>query len=174
MSGRPGPTYLDIPSDVLNSQIASTELPQLRTPQQPRHSTPSSAAIQQAAAAVQGAKRPLIVIGHGALMTDAAAVVRRLADSAGIPVLCTPMARGVLPDDHPLSATAARTIALGRCDVALLVGAPLNWQLHHGLPPKWSEGVRFVAIDNKLAPYDVSKTEVPYDHQCFLFSRIIA
>jgi 2-hydroxyacyl-CoA lyase 1 len=47
--------------------------------------------------------------------------------SAGVPVLCTSMGRGLLPDNHPLCVNAARGAALRGADVALVVGARLNW-----------------------------------------------
>lgn len=52
-----------------------------------------------------------------------------------------------MPDAHPLSATAARSLAIGQCDVALVVGARLNWLLHFGEPPKWSKDVKFILVD---------------------------
>jgi len=45
----------------------------------------------------------------------------------GLPVLGTSMGRGLLPDDHPLCVNAARSLALAKTDVAVVVGARLNW-----------------------------------------------
>lgn len=68
-------------------------------------------------------------------------------ESTGIPFLPTPMGKGLLPDTHELAATAARSLAIGKCDVALVVGARLNWLLHFGEPPKWSKDVKFILVD---------------------------
>src|SRR5207302_5883135 len=63
------------------------------------------------------------------------------------------MAKGLLPDEHPQSAAAARSYAIGNADVVMLTGARLNWLLSHGRPPLWSEGTRFVQVD-------ISPTEI--------------
>jgi oxalyl-CoA decarboxylase len=60
------------------------------------------------------------------------------------------MAKGVLPDDHPQSAAAARSLALGEADVVVLLGARLNWLLAHGRAPRWAADARFVQVD--IAP----------------------
>ncbi|CAH2057227.1 unnamed protein product [Thlaspi arvense] len=57
------------------------------------------------------------------------------------------MGKGLLPDTHELAATAARSLAIGKSDVALVVGARLNWLLHFGEPPKWSNDVKFILVD---------------------------
>jgi oxalyl-CoA decarboxylase len=57
------------------------------------------------------------------------------------------MAKGLLPDDHPQSAASARSLALARADVVMLVGARLNWLLGHGEPPQWSPDARFIQVD---------------------------
>ncbi|KAA8547763.1 hypothetical protein F0562_004192 [Nyssa sinensis] len=63
------------------------------------------------------------------------------------------MGKGLLPDTHELAATAARSLAIGKCDVSLVVGARLNWLLHFGEPPKWSKDVKFILVD-------ISKEEI--------------
>ncbi|CAN6678083.1 unnamed protein product [Malus baccata var. baccata] len=63
------------------------------------------------------------------------------------------MGKGPLSDTHKLAATLARSLAIGKCDVALVVGARLNWLLHFGEPPKWSKDVKFILVN-------VSKEEI--------------
>ncbi|CAM8988801.1 unnamed protein product [Rhodiola kirilowii] len=63
------------------------------------------------------------------------------------------MGKGLITDTHDLAATAARSLAIGKCDVALVVGARLNWLLHFGEPPKWSKDVKFILVD-------ISKEEI--------------
>lgn len=57
------------------------------------------------------------------------------------------MGKGLLPDTHPLCISAARSAALARADVVLVVGARLNWILHYGRQPKWAENVKFIRIE---------------------------
>ena len=67
--------------------------------------------------------RPLIVIGKGAAQSQADAQLRKLVEATGIPFLATAMGRGVVPDNHPQNVNAARSLALAKADVALIVGA---------------------------------------------------
>ncbi len=64
------------------------------------------------------------------------------------PFLPMSMAKGLLPDEHPLSAAAARSFVLKEADVVMLVGARLNWLLGHGKPPQWAADVQFVQLDH--------------------------
>jgi oxalyl-CoA decarboxylase len=63
------------------------------------------------------------------------------------------MAKGLLPDNHPQSAAAARSFVLAQADVVTLIGARLNWLLGHGKPPQWSATTRFIQLD-------ISPTEI--------------
>src|SRR5438552_18004435 len=67
------------------------------------------------------------------------------------------MAKGLLPDEHPQSAAAARSYAIGNADVVLLAGARLNWLLSHGRAPLWSEGTRFIQIDISPTEFDSNR-----------------
>jgi len=73
--------------------------------------------------------------------------VREFIDKTQLPFLASPMGKGVVPDDHPLSVAAARTYALQNTDVVLLMGARLNWIMHFGLPPRWSDNVKVIQMD---------------------------
>src|SRR5260370_22438092 len=64
------------------------------------------------------------------------------------------MAQGLLRDDHPQSAAAARSLALRRADVVMLVGARLNWLLGHGEAPQWNPDTRFIQVDIAAAEMD--------------------
>lgn len=75
------------------------------------------------------------------------------------------MGRGLLPDDHGSCVNAARSLAIGGADVALVVGARLNWQLHFGEPPKWSPGVKFIMTDVELGARDAGKAQVGEERQ---------
>jgi 2-hydroxyacyl-CoA lyase 1 len=72
------------------------------------------------------------------------------------------MGRGVLPDDHPLSVGAARSLVLQNADLIFLIGARLNWIMHFGLPPRFKEGVRVVQMDISAEEIGTNvPTEVP-------------
>src|SRR5207302_11201310 len=99
------------------------------------------------------AQRPLVILGKGAAYARADEEIRSFIETTGIPFLPMSMTKGLLPDEHPQSAAAARSYAIGNADVVMLAGARLNWLLSHGRSPLWSEGTRLVQID-------ISPTEI--------------
>ncbi|WP_179471212.1 oxalyl-CoA decarboxylase [Mycolicibacterium vinylchloridicum] len=164
VSGRPGGVYLDIPGDVLAQTIdASAGAATLWKVTNPAPSqTPSHEAVLRALELLAGAQRPLIVLGKGAAYAQADRRIRSFVETTGIPFLPMSMAKGVIPDDHQLSAAAARSLAMARADVVLLVGARLNWLLQHGETPHWAGDVKFIQIDIDPTEFDSNQpTAVP-------------
>ncbi|CLZ95134.1 thiamine pyrophosphate-binding protein [Mycobacterium tuberculosis] len=139
-SGRPGGVYLDIPGDVLGQAVeASAASGAIWRPVDPApRLLPAPEAIDRALDVLAQAQRPLLVLSKGAAYAQADNVIREFVEHTGIPFLPMSMAKGLLPDSHPQSAAAARSLAMARADVVLLVGARLNWLLGNGESPQWS------------------------------------
>jgi 2-hydroxyacyl-CoA lyase 1 len=145
--GRPGAVYLDLPNDLITAECAEEAIEfKPRCPDPPRLCADPQA-VQQALAVLRSAERPLVIVGKGAAYARAEVEVRQLIDRTKLPFLPTPMGKGVIPDDHPLSVASARTHALQNADVVFLIGARLNWILHFGLPPRFAPGVRVIQLD---------------------------
>lgn len=162
ISGRPGGCYLDLPTDVLHQTISESEAENLLVAaencrKQEVIEAIGKSDIEKAASLLRHAERPLIVFGKGAAYSRAENALKKMVESTGIPFLPTPMGKGLLSDTHELAATAARSLAIGRCDVALVVGARLNWLLHFGEPPKWSKDVKFILVDICKEEIDLRK-----------------
>ncbi|RVW06139.1 oxalyl-CoA decarboxylase [Rhodococcus spongiicola] len=155
VSGRPGGVYLDLPADVLSASAQRTPPPRIVDPS-PRQ-IPAPESVDRAVALLEQARRPLIVLGKGAAYARADAVIRELVEATGAPFLPMSMAKGLLPDDHPQSAAAARSLVLADADVVVLVGARLNWLLDHGRPPRWSADARFIQLDICAAEFDSNR-----------------
>lgn len=149
VSERPGAVYLDLPAKLLGSVIdletAKKSLVQAVDPSPRRIPAPDS--IARAVDLLAAAQRPLIILGKGAAYAQADEEIRSFVETTGIPFLPMSMAKGLLPDDHAQSAAAARSYAVGHADVAMLIGARLNWLLSHGKGPLWPENTRFVQVD---------------------------
>jgi oxalyl-CoA decarboxylase len=156
VSGRPGGVYLDIPGDVLAQTMAGEDaagtLWKVVDPA-PRQ-VPAPDALDRALELLAGARRPLIVLGKGAAYAQADDEIRSFIEATGIPYVPMSMAKGLLPDDHPLCAAASRSLALRQADVVLLVGARLNWLLQHGESPTWSPDAQFIQIDIEPTEFD--------------------
>jgi len=151
VSGRPGGIYLDLPaklfSQPMNAEAGAKSLVKVIDPAPAQ--LPAPAAVRRALDAIKGAKRPLIVLGKGAAYAQADEAIRALVEKSGIPFLPMSMAKGLLPDTHPLCAGAARSTVLKDADVVILIGARLNWLLSHGKGKTWGEphSKKFIQID---------------------------
>ena len=162
ISGRPGPVYLDLPGDIIMSRIDESKIdypPRVEAPPTP---TVDPALIKKALGTLRSARQPLAIIGKGAAWARAEEQVRRFIDETHMPFLASPMGKGVVPDDHPLSVAAARTYALQNADLVFLIGARLNWIMHFGLPPRFRKDLRVVQLD--IAAEEIGTnvpTEVP-------------
>jgi oxalyl-CoA decarboxylase len=156
VSGRPGGVYLDIPAAVLGEIVpadaGARSLWRIVDPA-PRQ-LPEPAAVDRALDLLADAERPLIVLGKGAAYARADEQIREFVETTGIPYIPMSMAKGLLPDDHPQSAATARSLALRRSDVVMLVGARLNWLLGHGEAPQWDPEARFIQTDIAAAELD--------------------
>ncbi len=155
VSGRPGGVYLDLPAALLAQTIeAGHGKRSLLTVVDPvPRQLPAPDSVQRALALIKGAKKPLILLGKGAAYAQADEDIRALVERTGIPYLPMSMAKGLLPDTHAQSASAARSFVLAEADVVVLVGARLNWLLAHGKGKTWGKPKQFVQID-------ISPTEI--------------
>jgi len=151
VSGRPGGVYLDLPaklfSQVMDAEEGRKSLVKVIDPAPAQ--LPAPDAINRALDQLKGAKRPLIVLGKGAAYAQADDAIRALVEKSGIPFLQMSMAKGLLPDTHPQSAGAARSMVLKDADVVMLIGARLNWLLSHGKGKTWGApgSKKFIQID---------------------------
>src|SRR5882672_3876097 len=161
-SGRPGGVYLDLTAEVLGSALdvetAKKSLVKVVDPAPPQPPAPQS--VARAIELLANAQRPLVILGKGAAYARADEEIRSFIESTGIPFLPMSMAKGLLPDEHPQSAAAARSYAIGNADVVILAGARLNWLLSHGRPPLWSDGTRIVQVDISPTEFDSNRAIV--------------
>ncbi|MCW2895761.1 MAG: oxalyl-CoA decarboxylase [Actinomycetia bacterium] len=155
-AGRPGGVYLDIPAAVLGEIIeaAAGEKTVWQVTDLAPRQLPAPEAVDRAIDLLAAAERPLVVLGKGAAYARADAQLREFIETTGIPYMPMSMAKGLLPDDHPQSAATARSLALKRADVVMLVGARLNWLLSHGEAPTWNPDAKFIQIDITAAELD--------------------
>ena len=151
VSGRPGGVYLDLPAklfgQVMDADEGAKSLVKVIDPAPAQ--LPATASVKRALDLLKSAKRPLIILGKGATYAQVDEDIRAFVEKSGIPYLPMSMAKGLLPDTHPQSAGAARSLALKEADVVVMVGARLNWLLSHGKGKSWGEpgSKKFIQID---------------------------
>ena len=127
-SSHRGPTFVDVPMDQLFSRTT------VETPPVPAYSRidPDTSDLRAIGAALAEAKRPVVVIGTDVWADRSERAALHMADELGVPVVANGMGRGVVPAQHRLQVTKARSVALGQCDLAIVVGAPLDFRLGYG------------------------------------------
>ena len=129
-TGRPGPVVIDVPKDVSSAMIDPNiqedfHLPGYRIPHEG-----DTGSITKAAAFIQKSKKPLLLIGHGAVISGAEKAVTFLSEKSQIPVLNTLLGKGCFPESHELSlgmpgmhGTAYANKALLECDLIMSIGS---------------------------------------------------
>ena len=169
-TGRPGPVEVDIPKDV---QIAKTtpyfdEPMRLRGYKPEESYKPDKEALMKAARAINEAKRPVLYVGGGVVISGAEKALYKLATKAGIPVTTTVMARQVFPDEHHLGlgmigmhGTAYANYVVNESDLVIAVGARFDDRVT-GDPTKFAPNSKKIHIDvdraeiNKNVPVDIA------------------
>ncbi|MDR0759255.1 MAG: glyoxylate carboligase [Treponema sp.] len=112
--GKPGAVVVDLPLNVQNADIEFD--PASYKPRPITSPEPAPADISRAIAMINEAKNPLFLIGGGVVLADAADAARELAETLKLPVITTYMAKGAIPEEHPLNA--------GHCGIQ--VGQPIG------------------------------------------------
>ena len=128
---RRGPVVVELPTDVQSAPAPDEPYaPRRRAPQRPR---PDPDRLAEAAAVLDGADRPVVLVGGGAAASGAGGAVGTLAERLGAPVVTTFYGAGVLPADHPHLAgiagtflTPASEAVLEDVDAVLALGARLS------------------------------------------------
>ncbi|MDE2354761.1 MAG: oxalyl-CoA decarboxylase [Betaproteobacteria bacterium] len=162
VSGRPGGVYLDLPAKLFSQTMDAVEGRNslIKVVDPAPSQIPGPDAVQRAIDLLKGAKKPLILLGKGAAYAQADDLLRTLVEKSGIPYLPMSMAKGILPDTHEQSASAARSFVLPEADVVLLIGARLNWLLSHGKGKTWGGKSSKDWGGQKFIQIDISPTEM--------------
>lgn len=151
ISGRPGGVYLDMTvaslGGVIDADKANALIDAMIPPVDPvAEVAPNADSVKRAADLIAGARKPAFLLGKGAAYAQVDDKIKNLIESTGIPYYPMSMAKGLLPDNHPLSALSARSTIMKEADVVVLVGARLNWLLSRG-HGKWNPDGKFVQLD---------------------------
>jgi acetolactate synthase I/II/III large subunit len=146
-----GPTFVDYPLDVVFSEAE----PGVPDPPAVLEHIPNG--VEQAARLLAEAERPAIMAGTNLYWAQAEPELRELAESLGIPVFLNGLGRGCFPPDHELYFSRARGEGLKGCDVALVIGVPLDFRL--GFGGSIAEDAKLIQLD--FAPSRLERTLQP-------------
>jgi tartronate-semialdehyde synthase len=161
LSGRPGPVLIDLPLDVQQANIEFD--PALYKPSKLKTPKPSKESIEKAVKLLDEAKNPVIVMGGGVVLAKAEKALLEFAEYMKIPVIVTYMAKGAIPEDHPLyagqmgiqagAASSGNEVFLGT-DVVLGIGCRFT-DRHTGAAAVYQGERKFIHID--IDPTEIGK-----------------
>ncbi|MDF1862083.1 MAG: biosynthetic-type acetolactate synthase large subunit [Verrucomicrobiales bacterium] len=154
-TGRPGPVLIDVPKDISQSPFsgdldAEIDLPGYR-PEKGYEIDATS--VEEAARLINLAKKPVILAGHGAMISGAESELMEIANKLDCPVTSTLLGKGVFPESHPLAlgmlgmhGTAYANKAICECDLIFNIGSRFDDRII-GQADKFGANAKIIHID---------------------------
>ena len=164
-TGRPGPVLVDIPKDISQGPCEAplcvdVDLPGYAVP---CHGSPDS--LEEAAALLSNAKRPILLTGHGVVIAEASKAVTLLAERLGAPMVTTLLGKGGTDETHPLHlgmlgmhGTAYANKATDAADLIMSIGSRWDDRIT-GKLDEFCLGARKIHVD--IDPSEFNKMVVP-------------
>lgn len=161
VSGRPGGVYVDMTVPALGGIMNMADAEKLIAEVIPAVDidspvVPTEASVDRALALLASAKKPAILLGKGAAYAQVDDKIKTFIEKTGIPYYPMSMAKGLMPDNGPLSAISCRSMVMEEADVVMLVGARLNWLLSRG-HGKWNPAGKFIQLEIEPTEIDVNR-----------------
>jgi acetolactate synthase I/II/III large subunit len=162
-TGRPGPVLIDLPKDVTSAPctadfVDGVELPGYHIP-----GHPDPELVKKTAALLAKSRRPVLYVGHGAVISGAGPAIMQLAEKLQAPIVNTLLGKGACPEDHPLHqgmlgmhGTAYANKTVTDCDCIMSIGA------------RWDD-----RITGKLSEFCVGATKIHVDIDVAEFNKIV-
>ncbi|HEX2324977.1 MAG TPA: thiamine pyrophosphate-dependent enzyme [Chloroflexota bacterium] len=154
VSGRPGSVLFDLPKDVQVNRAPMRPWEEFLSRYDWALPEPDPDLLAEAARLLAGAHRPLLYVGHGAVLSGAAEDVRRLSRHLDAPVATTVHGLGILPARSPLNlgmigmhGTMGANLAAHLADVVLALGARFDDRVVGARPQTFAAGARIIHVD---------------------------
>ncbi len=172
-TGRPGPVLVDLPKDVVATMINFPERKPVRMQTYQPTYEPHMGQIEKACKTILGAKRPVLYVGGGVILSNANEELTELARRLDIPVTMTLMGLGGFPGTDPLSmgmlgmhGSYTANMAVSQCDVLIAVGARFDDRVT-GRIDAFAPHAKIIHID--IDPTSISKNvkvDIPIVADC--------
>jgi acetolactate synthase-1/2/3 large subunit len=160
-TGRPGPVLVDIPKDVLASTMTWHRPGEINLPGYKPSVKGHPKQVKAAVAMINASSRPVLYLGGGVIKAEASDLARQFAELANLPAVTTLMARGAIPDSHPLAlgmpgmhGCYTATTAMQRSDLLIAVGARFDDRVT-GDPNRFAPGASVIHVD--VDPAEIGK-----------------
>ncbi len=165
-TGRPGPVHVDIPKDVTATFGVFDYEKEINMPTYKPTTKGNKRQIKKALEVLSTAKKPLLYVGGGAVLSNAFSDIRAFAKKTNIPVVETLMARGVMGHDNPLlvgmlgmHGEYAANMAMYEADVIVSLGARFDDRVT-GRLDEFAKGATIIHVD--VDPASIGKIVIPH------------
>ena len=159
-TGRPGPVLVDVPKDVSSAFVNVDYNEEFHLPGYQVPVEGEIEAVEEAARLLERAKKPVFLVGHGAVISGAERAVMHLAEKLQIPVTNTLLGKGCFPETHPLSlgmlgmhGTAYANMAVNNCDLIMSIGSRWDDRII-GKPEVFCANAKKIHIDIDPAEFN--------------------
>lgn len=143
--GKKGPALLDIPLDVLRTELPNGLIDERWfAPRPPSAQLPDPGAVLAARARLNNARRILVISGKSALLAKES--LNAFLDKTGAMYLDTKESRGLVDETHPAYVPAMRAKAMAQCDLVITLGRELDYELGYGSPALFVNNPAFIRI----------------------------
>jgi acetolactate synthase-1/2/3 large subunit len=131
LAGNPGPSYLEVPIDVLGGPV-NLETAYCPAPMAPPRTRPDEATVRAAIALLKEAKMPMVMAGTGVKWSNGSAAMNRFLEATKMPCYCNGMGRGTVPHDSPYFFNRTRRDYMEATDCVVLAGSLLDFRMRFG------------------------------------------
>ncbi len=163
-TGRPGPVLVDIPRDVFLEEVQYMVPGEIELPGYSPTSVGHAGQIKKAAQLIKDSKKPVIVAGHGVIISRAYEELKELAEKAQIPVITTLLGISCFPEDHVLwtgwpgmHGMAYSSLAIDESDLLIALGMRFDDRIT-GNPKKFAPNSKKIHVD--IDPSEIGKNVV--------------
>jgi acetolactate synthase-1/2/3 large subunit len=151
LTGRYGPVFLELPSDILFGRMDEGEVTLPTGYRTEGRIQGDGTLVDEAAELLAGAERPVVMGGTGVYWSDAGDALRELAEKVQAPIYLNDMGRGAVSQDHPQFMSRTRRTAFGEADVIVFAGTMIDFRLRYG---------RSINPNAKVISIDIDPTEL--------------
>jgi acetolactate synthase I/II/III large subunit len=164
-SGRPGPVLVDITKDAFQGQSHYTPVSEIHLPGYKVFSEGHSGQIRRAAQMMWEAERPYVYAGGGTVLGNASEELRALVEALDVPAVCTLMALGALPADHPnfismpgMHGSYAANMGMYHADLLIALGTRFDDRVT-GRLSSFAPHAKIIHVD--IDPAEIGKNRTP-------------
>lgn len=175
-TGRPGPVLIDIPKDISQGPFTGDLHAEMDLPGYSVDTRIDHADVLAIAEALSKSKKPVLLAGHGVIVSGASEQLRQLAERLNAPVTTTLLGKGAFPESHCLSlgmlgmhGTAYANKAMVECDLVLSIGSRYDDRIV-GQPHRFCKDAVRIHVD--IDPAEIGKM-IKCHHWCVGDARLV-